>query len=336
MYGFFRDNAGNGPGKLLYEVYYNLTFATDAQLYPTTSGPQSAAMYKGLWAVSGTVPPPDPDPDPDPTPIPDPGGTTSSAPQPYPAHSVAIYKMMWAQNGPNWSTINPKFNVWRLAFGQGNPVNLVGWGNQGEATAIAEMKKARARGVRIQLSVGGMGGALNTSNRQGFVDGVMNNVNSKIPLDGLDWDHEAVGVATADFDWICRELKRLRGPNFAITLVPNGGNIGQYMPLIQTAQNGGYLSAFGQQFYDAAVTWEAADARIQQAIAAGIPVSKYEPGMMNPPGNVPNGYWDNNTCASYMQRFKTKYPTIKGAYLWEAQRAGASEWADRLSPIIWS
>ena len=46
MNEFFRNDAGTGPGQVLYEVYFN-TWDQD-QLYPTTNVPRSAAMYRSL------------------------------------------------------------------------------------------------------------------------------------------------------------------------------------------------------------------------------------------------------------------------------------------------
>jgi hypothetical protein len=47
MNEFFRANAGNGPGQVLYEIYYNID-DVKAQLFPVASNPRSSARYKSL------------------------------------------------------------------------------------------------------------------------------------------------------------------------------------------------------------------------------------------------------------------------------------------------
>jgi hypothetical protein len=47
MNEFFRTNAGEGPGQVLYEIYYNIN-DVKAQLHPVASNPKSSERYKSL------------------------------------------------------------------------------------------------------------------------------------------------------------------------------------------------------------------------------------------------------------------------------------------------
>ena len=251
----------------------------------------------------------------------------ATAPMAYPTKAVAIYHMMWSNSGsPALSTTPANVNVVNFAFAQGDPPTLTGWASDGQAAFVSAANTLRARGVRMVLSVGGAGGQINIANRQGFVNGILA-ISSQVPLDGLDWDLEGVAMAQADVLWISAELRRVRGPNFAITMAPNGSNIGQYLPIAVALHQAGNLTRIGQQFYDAVVSKEAALGRIDQAVAAGIPVEKYLVGMMVGGADT---YWSVDECLANVTFIKAKYPTIGGVYLWEAGRAGTADWANRL------
>ncbi len=47
---FFREYAGTGPGRLLYEVFFNVPVdGNSSALMPTTRHPEAAAVYQDLW-----------------------------------------------------------------------------------------------------------------------------------------------------------------------------------------------------------------------------------------------------------------------------------------------
>jgi hypothetical protein len=251
----------------------------------------------------------------------------------YPTKPVAVYHMMWPNSGsPRLDTTPANVNVINLAFGQGSPLGLVGWASEGEASFVTAAKALRARGKRIVLSIGGAGGHVNTGDRAGFVRGFMA-INAKVPLDGIDWDLEGVGMNQGDILAICAELRRLRGPNFAITMAPNGSNIGQYLPIAVALHQAGMLTMIGQQFYDAVVSPSAALGRVNEAVRAGIPASKYMVGMMV---GTADTYWTVEECLAAYRVIKDAHPSIAGAYLWEAGRAGTSDWATRVGGLILS
>ena len=252
-------------------------------------------------------------------------------PQPYPEKAVAVYHMMWSSSGsPPLKNLPAKVNVVNLAFAQGDPPSLVGWASDGESGFISAAKELRSKGVRIVLSIGGSGGNVNISNKQAFVNGVMS-INSKIPLDGLDWDLEGPAMNSSDVVWISTELKKQRGANFAITMAPNGGNIDQYRSIAVALNNAGALDMIGQQFYDAVVSESAMMGRLDQLRSAGIPENKMGIGMMVGDANT---YWTVSECISAVNTAKAKYPGIRGGYLWEHGRSGTSDWANQVGALL--
>lgn len=257
--------------------------------------------------------------------------TRRTAPMALPRNVVSLYHMMWSTSGsPRLRDIPTRVNVVNLAFMQGDPPSIVGWGSQGKASFIADAKALRARGVRIIASVGGAGGQVNVSNRTAFVNGVMA-LNAKIPLDGLDWDLEGTEMGAADVVGISRRLKNLRGANFSITMAPNGSNIDQYRAIAVRLQKAGALDLIGQQFYDAVVSKEAAKGRVDQLVAAGIRPSRISIGMMVGPQSY---YWSVDECRTVVRYIKQAYPNIRGGYLWESGRAGTGAWVTRVGALL--
>ena len=256
----------------------------------------------------------------------------SRAPMALPSKVQALYHMMWSNSGsPQLRNTPSQINVVNLAFLQGSTPTLVGWGSQSESSFLADARALRARGVRIYASVGGAHGNVNIANREAFVQGVMR-LNEKLPLDGLDWDIEGgTAMAPSDVVWISKRLKQLRGRNFGITLAPNGSNIDHYRAIAVQLHRAGALDMIGQQFYDAVVSKEAAKGRVAQLVGAGIPQSKIGIGMMV--GST-NNYWTVDECIQAVRFIKSSYPGIRGGYLWEAGRAGTSDWANRLRPHL--
>lgn len=262
----------------------------------------------------------------------------TSAAMPYPTNRVVLYHMMWTTSGsPMLSTTPANVNILRLAFMQGT--TLTGPASEGSMANLSTALKAlRARGVRITLSVGGGGYTQQTADRAAFVNGVMNISNTICPLDGLDWDMEGGEAAPnqADAIAICQSLRSQRGTNFAITMAPNGTNINNYLTVAKALNAAkdqfgrSLLDGFGQQFYDAPVDQAAMMGRID-TFAASLPIAKYEIGNMV--GTTAN-FWTVDTCLSRWNAARAKYPSIGGAYLWEAGRAGTADWANRVGGAI--
>jgi hypothetical protein len=149
----------------------------------------------------------------------------------------------------------------------------------------------------------------------------------------MDYDLEASSFTTQQATDVATGLKSKYGSGFAITMAPNGGNVGTYLPAAVSMHNAGALDNYGQQFYDSQVSLGAAEGRIDEAINNGLPVSKISVGMMNPPGSVSNGYWDNPTCSANMSAIRDKYGIHK-AYLWWAARTGSDTWANNMGSLL--
>jgi hypothetical protein len=254
-----------------------------------------------------------------------------AAPMALPRKVVALYYMMWSNSGsPRLRTIPRGVNVVNLAFMQGDPPAIVDWGAQGQASFVADARALRARGVRVVASVGGAGGQVTVANRSRFIAGVLA-LNAKTPLDGLDWDLEGTAMDAADVVYVSRRLKQLRGRNFSITMAPNGANIDQYRSIAVQLQRVGALSLIGQQFYDAVVSKEAAQGRVAELVAAGIPQSRIAIGMMV--GNQ-STYWTVAECASAVRYIKRSYPNVRGGYLWQAGNLGTADWVRRVGALL--
>jgi hypothetical protein len=131
-------------------------------------------------------------------------------------------------------------------------------------------------------------------------------------------------------------------PNWIIGFVPHGGNVDQYLPVAVATVKAGMRVQYGQQFYEATVSYNDAHWRIQQAIAAGIPVKSIYIGMMNWVQGwsdaAPDHFWDVNTCVSNMQRFLAEWPALLGAAYWEAGRIARSQdsatYPDRVGTVL--
>ncbi len=323
---------GNDALLLVRAARVSAGFSTSApeQVATTATNSSGVTAFLKFRTAQGAAPTTPTDPTPvDPTP-----GTVTSAPLPYPTKVSSVYVMLWSNSKtPPLENIPTAFNVWNLSFLQGDPPRLVGNASEAsEAIFLSKLKARRDAGVRMVGSVGGGGGYVNTGNRTAFVQGFMA-VNAKIPLDGIDWDIESgTSLPVADVVWISRELKRLRGPDFAVTLAPNGSNVLAYLDAAKLLHAEGLLTMYGQQFYDAPVTKEAAEGRINQAKTSyGIPENKIAVGMMIADGA---NYWTIPTAVTNINYLKGKFPQLKGGYLWEAGRAGTDTFAAQVSPLL--
>ena len=249
-------------------------------------------------------------------------------PTPVTGRTIATYLMLWAGTV---ASIPPGVTQVRLAFAQGTPLRLVGSGGQTMAALRSWVDAFRARGGQVLLSVGGQGGAVSTSDRAGFVAAVRA-IEAQVPLDGIDWDIEASALNVADVVAISQALHR---PGWVTSFVPSGGPpVALYLDAAVQCSRAGLTVQFSQQFYDSDVSQPAAIDATARAIAAGLPPSSMLVAMMNPPGSVPNGYWDNATCEANMTAIRKRWPDIGGAVLWETNRVGAAEWVTRMAKVL--
>lgn len=249
----------------------------------------------------------------------------------YPAVEIGVYAMRWPNSEGPLSAVPAQCNVVRLAFANGMPLRMTGWGPEGQAASMTSLTALRNRGCKIIVSIGGGGYPVNLSDTTARVADIQFIANELGGIDGVDIDIEASSIVQSQVLAFCAGLKAAFGTNFAITMVPNGGNIDTYLPVGVALHNAGNLTKFGQQFYDVNVPLNAAKSRISQAITEGIPVSKYTVGMMIASDA---DHWTNAQCLSYMQSIKADWPTIGGAYLWENSRAGTAQWAADMDSVL--
>lgn len=253
----------------------------------------------------------------------------------YPDRVIAVYKMIYSDSEVfAIGDIPSGCNEVRLAFAFGSTLGLAGYGPEGKTALVSALSTFRAAGKKVILSVGGSGNTVSMSDATAFVnqfDAIRTDLSGNI--DGMDYDMEASGFTTTQAVNIAVGLKNKYGTDFAITMVPNGGNVDTYLPAAVEMHKAGALDNYGQQFYDSEVSLSAAKGRIDQAISSGLPASKISVGMMNPPGSVTNGYWDNSTCVTNMTAIRDTYGIHK-AYYWWAARTGMADWVNNMASIL--
>ncbi|MDQ1246220.1 MAG: hypothetical protein QG597_588 [Actinomycetota bacterium] len=264
---------------------------------------------------------------PDPTPDPDP---------PAGGRQLSVYIKMWRSRLPRLSAVPAPVNELRLAFLQGSPPALPGWGSQDEAGVIADCRTLRGRGVAVTASVGGKDGRIDTRSRDAFVRGVAA-LHARIGLDRIDWDVEASALRADDVLAISQTLHDQHG--ISCTMAPNGSNVSTYLPVAVELYRRGLLVAYGQQFYDAVVLLGTPDprntgtamGRIAQAVKSGLPPSVIQVGMMV---DSDSRHWTIDTCVSHMTAIAREWPDIGGAYLWSENHSEVAEWARRVGAVL--
>lgn len=265
------------------------------------------------------------------TPAPTPVPVPTQPPIPAPGRQLSVYLKMWAnrsQPGLAAAAV-PGITEVRLAFLQGAG-KLVGWGSQDVTGVRRDADALRARGVRVTASIGGESGAVNTSDRAGWLAGVAA-LHATIGLDRIDWDVEASALRADDVLWLSQTVHDRYG--ILSTMAPNGSNVGTYLPVAVELYRRGLLAAYGQQFYGSAggVTLAAARGRIAEAVRAGIPARVIQVGMWV--GSEPR-QWPMSTCENNLRAIAVEWRDIGGAYLWSETHVEVAEWARRMAAVL--
>lgn len=264
-----------------------------------------------------------------PTPIPAPVPTPVPVPAPTRGRQLSVYLKMWPGKLPGLAeAARPGVTEVRLAFLQGSPPRLVGWGSQSMTQVVADATALRARGVAVTASIGGAGGAIDTKSRDAFVRGVTA-LHAQIGLDRIDWDVEASALRADDVVAIAQQLHD--GYGITSTMAPNGSNVGTYLPVAVELHRRGILAGYSQQFYDAPVSLAAASGRIAEAIRAGLPPSLVQVGMMVGPDSR---HWTLDVCEANLRAIRGQWPDIGGAMLWSETHAEVAEWATRMTRAL--
>lgn len=241
---------------------------------------------------------------------------------------LSVYLKMWPSRLPGLAAAaKPGITEVRLAFLQGSPPKLPGWGSQTLAQVTADAAALRARRVAVTASVGGSGGAVDTKSRETFLGGVAA-VHAAIGLDRIDWDVEASALRADDVLAISQAAHDRWG--LMVTMAPNGSNVGAYLPVAVELHKRGLLAGYGQQFYDAPVSLDAARGRVAEAVRAGLPVPVIQVGMMV---GSDASHWSLDACAVNAAALAREFPGI-GAYLWSETHAEVAEWASRVGAAL--
>lgn len=254
----------------------------------------------------------------------------------YPAQEVAGYQMLWSSDHDVLGSLPAQVNVVRLAFfndggtspGGASP-GIVGYTDAGKATMFSQLRAFVNRGGKVTLSLGGGGQTLSLANPTNVVNrikAVMTDLSDAqgTVITGIDWDIESGDFTDAGVFSVSQQLVQAFGANFAITMVPNGGNIGTYLPTAKRLNTAGYLTSFGQQFYDAPMTYSAIDGRVNEYLSNGLPISKYAVGMMI---GTDSSHPTEATYNSWFIQLQQAHPGLDRAYLWELSRPGTAQWA---------
>lgn len=261
-----------------------------------------------------------------------PAPVTPPVPGPAGRRQISVYVKMWRRSdGPTLADVAvPGVTEVRLAFLQGDPLAMVGWGRQDQAGAAGDRRGLFARNVDVTASIGGERGSVNTSNREGCLTGIGRAADA-IGINRIDWDVEASALRPADVLAISQAAWDRWG--IRSTMAPNGSNVSQYLPVAVELHRRGLLAAYGQQFYGSAagVSLSAARGRIAESVKAGIPARLTQVGMWV--GSTQK-QWTMSTCEANLRAIRAEWDDIGGAYLWSETHAETAEWARRMAAVL--
>ncbi len=269
-------------------------------------------------------------------PTPSASPTTTPAPGAYPAREVAGYQMLWSNDRDVLGSLPAQLNVVRLAFFNdggnipgGVSPGIVGYTSAGKSSMVSELRSFVGRGGKVTLSLGGGGQRLSLGNPTNVVNRIRAVISDlsdgQGPLvTGIDWDIESNDFTDSGVFSVSQQLVQAYGPDFAVSMVPNGGNIDTYLSTGKRLWQGGYLSSFGQQFYDAPMSESAIGHRVSQYLGTGMPISLYAIGMMIGTDSSHPSEATYNTWFTHLQQ---AHPGLDRAYLWELSRSGTAQWA---------
>jgi hypothetical protein len=215
------------------------------------------------------------------------------------------------------SQLPSKCNRALIAFYQGT--DLVEWGGDAPAKTASDLKAWRSGGGReIVISLGGQGGNVVLDK----VDEGIAAINSRFPVDGIDWDAEAFSYSAADAVSVSRACAAAIGrspANFVVQFVPPGGNpVAPALIAAKACQDAGFRVTFGQQLYETSITDDDVISATKRAVDILGPKSVLVGIMIGDSHNS----WTTANAVSRMKAVKAKWNDIGGAYLWESARAG--------------
>jgi hypothetical protein len=223
----------------------------------------------------------------------------------------------------------PETTQMRVSFLQGT--DLVEWRGDTRAQIHARAntwKAGNPTGRQVLLSLGGSGGAVDMTRIVSSVLGV----ETKMPLDGIDFDIEGGALDVNRAVTASLDLAKGRKDTWLTTFTPPGGPpVAQYLNAAERCHAAGLRVQFGQQLYDTRIVL--ADVLRQTALAvAAVGPEQVLLGCMV--GTDPAKYSTALQWEGYLRAVRAEWPTIGGAYLWEASRAGTADWARRMAGVL--
>ncbi len=256
----------------------------------------------------------------------------------WPSWEVGMYLPIWSDN-PDAASIDDVpagVNTLRLAFlyqgvSGGGPLHMVAYGRDGQSGFVSKLAAWRNadQNRRVIVSIGGEGYPIDLSDTAARVADMATVYNTIGGYDAWDFDIEAgPAYTTEQIMSFARGVYAELGVGF--TMVPFGTVVEQFLPIAVAGHQERLLVAYGQQFYSSDVDWGGVSYRMNQAIDAGLPTSKLSVGMMV--ASDATG-WTNAECVTIMQQAQAAYQ-LRRAYLWEAARPGAAQWATDMHALL--
>lgn len=279
-------------------------------------------------------------------------GTTGTAPMPLPSKVVGGYWMKWNGSSRPLAQTDTKYNVIYLSFAQGRSgTGALSFGQdvQSQTSFKQDVTTVRARGQRVIMSIGGEGGKVDLSTqqrRQELLDSLIQMRANEVTFDGIDWDIEQSTIDAQGMYWVSMQLKQRYGADFAITAAPQGHRV-EYKQWAQLMGNN--LDFIGIQFYDYTESSQSSRCNSVQSrtnelisnygvnpskIGIGFRVQDYSGNYVGDSGS--SMWWSINGAKNCWNTTEAKYPTLRGAYVWEIEldRKAGGRWINEVGPVV--
>lgn len=264
-----------------------------------------------------------------------------------PAKSVGVYWPYWSApavaNLPRTCNTLYLFSA-RPNGGTPGSNGSVYWdqGNQSGTSFKSDLLAFRAGGGAVIISIGGAGEYIRLDTRsrsQAFVASIQTIYNNLGGLDGLDWDIESTELYPNEMVWIAQQLKAMY-PGFSITFAAAPWRTSDVSTAkILVANNA--LDMVSPQYYDLSGLNTETDkinhmtSNIQSVWIPAMGGDARKVGI----GCAQTGASEVMAIGSCVTAWKTlvsKYPSLRGAFVWEAQGDYNSRWSflNTMGPVV--
>jgi hypothetical protein len=217
----------------------------------------------------------------------------------------------------------------RVAFLQGT--DLVEWRTDTREAIHARVNAWKVGDPdrrQVLLSLGGSGGSVDMSRLVASVRAV----ETKMPLDGIDFDIEGGALDVNAAVAAAKALAAGREAAWLTTFTPPGGPpVALYLDAAKRCQEAGLKVQFSQQLYDTPIDRAAAIRQTSLAIGALGEESVLLGCMV---GDDPAKYSTVTQWETYLRDIAARWPAFGGAVLWESSRVGTADWARRMAGVL--